>query len=318
MASIGVIDSISLGLTVVRRHPLMMVLPVAVDLLLWLAPPLSVEPLATRIAGVVTQTAASTGNAESVQGVADLLQGWGKASNLLSLLAGVVVGIPSLLAGGMPDGFWRPFASVQISSASIAFVLCVVLAAGGLAIAAVYLTGMGLAVQGQTLALSEVARKAWRNAGRLLALMAGIVVVVLLVGIPVSLVVALVMLLSPTVAGMIASLVGLMAFWATIWAFFYLFFLVEAMVLQEVDLRRSVLNSVAVVRSNFWSALGLIVLLNVLAAGFGVIWRWMAEAHPAGTVLAMIGNTFVGSGLAAASFVFYRGRYEALLSRVSA
>ncbi len=313
----GVIDSISEGLAIVRRRPLLMAIPVLVDLFLWLAPTVSISPLTEQVADTIATMGAGAENAESVQAASDLLVSMGRDSNLLALLANSVVGIPSFLASGIPEGLWRPFAGVEVDSARAAVALALILALAGLAVGAGYLTAVAVAVQGQRPTLPEALRRAGRNTVRLLSAVLALVALLVLLGVPLSLFMSLLMLISPTLASLVTTLVGLLAVWAGLWALFYLFFVVDAMVLQEIGLQRSILNSVMVVRTNFWSVLGLIILLNVLAAGFTVVWHWVASMLPLGALVAVAGNTFVGSGLVAASLVFYRGRYEALLAKVS-
>ncbi|NPV08177.1 MAG: hypothetical protein HPY83_09485 [Anaerolineae bacterium] len=315
----GVIDSISEGLAVVRRRPVIMLVPVLVDLFLWLSPQLSVEPLATRLAGTLARsvTAGGVQPSESAEVITQALLSLGQEANLLGLLASSVVGIPSLLGGGIPDGMWRPAGSIEVSQLPVALSLVVALGLVGLLIAAVYLTAVAAAVQGHKLGAPLVARKAWANGRRLVLAALALVAIAIGVAVPVSLLVSLMSLISPTVAALALSLLGILAVWVGLWMLFYLFFVVDAMVLQEIGLQRAVLNSIIVVRSSFWSALGLIVLLNVLAAGFSIVWRWVAVSVPLGPALAMGGNTFIGSGLVAASFVFYRDRYEALMARVA-
>lgn len=313
----GVIDSISEGLNVVRRRPLIMVIPVLVDVLLWLAPRFSIQPLAARVVVAMTQAAGGSESAESVEAVGQLLSSMGQESNLLALLANSVVGIPSFLAAGLPDGLWQPFPGIEVSSVAAAGLLAFVFGLIGLGVAALYLTAVAAAVQGQRLSVPELLSKATRNSMRLISAVLALIAVLIVLGVPISLFLSFLAMISPTIGGLVASLASLIGIWAVLWALFYLFFVVDAMILQEINLQRSIVNSVMVVRSSFWSALGLIILLNVLAAGFAVVWHWVATALPLGTLVAVAGNTFVGSGLVAASFIFYRGRYEALLAKIS-
>lgn len=313
----GVIDSISEGLAVVRRHPLLMAVPVLMDLVLWLSPSISIRPLMAQAAAAMIQAAAGTESAESVQTASDLLVSIGQDSNLLSLLANGIVGIPSFLAAGVPEGLWRPFGAVEVGSVPAAIGLAILLSLLGLVVGAAYLTVVAASVRGQLPPPAELLRRARRNAVRLTKAALALLALLVVVGVPLILLTSLLTLVSPTLAGLATTFVGLLAVWAGLWALFYLFFVIDAMVLQEINLQRAILNSVMVVRANFWSVLGLIILLNVLAAGFTLVWSWVAAAFPLGIVLAVAGNTFVGSGLVAASFVFYGRRYEVLLAKVS-
>ena len=53
-----------------------------------------------------------------------------------------------------------------------------------------------------------------------------------------------------------------------------------------------------------------IVLVNVLQTGLMYIWRLLATSS-VGTLAGILGNAYVGTGLAMASFLFYLDRYVA-------
>jgi hypothetical protein len=54
----------------------------------------------------------------------------------------------------------------------------------------------------------------------------------------------------------------------------------------------------------------LMLLIGLIGAGFSIIWR-MLSTSSWGTLLAIVGNAYIGSGLVATSFAFYRDRYVA-------
>ena len=74
---------------------------------------------------------------------------------------------------------------------------------------------------------------------------------------------------------------------------------------------RAALNSIRVVSSSFWSSLGFIIITWVIMSGMGLIWGSLARA-PAGQAVAILGNGYIESGLAAASMLFYRNRIARL------
>jgi len=313
----GVIDSLSEGLALVRRRPLAMAIPVAMDLAIWLAPQLSVQPLAEKLAASIQASAGfSSQTAEQVQAVSEFLLSTGRSANLVGLLSSGVVGVPSVLAGGMPDGAANLGGAVLVSSPFVAVVGAAAFAALGLLVASVYLTGIASLVRGDKLQASRIARSAVRVWGKLLLLTVALMLLVLAVSVPVTLSVTLLSFVSPAVATFLASMLSLFGLWIGIWVLFYLFFVVDAMVLQDVGLQRAVVNSIVVVRSSFWSAVAFIILLNVIAAGLSIVWQRLAGSATVGLVAAIAGNAFIGTGLAAASLVFYRDRYEAWRKRV--
>jgi len=314
----GVVDSISAGLDLVRRRPLIMAIPLVLDLCLWVAPQLSVEPVITSFAlhvlavpGMVDQE-----TYQAAEGVRRFLLEVGKDTNLLSLLASGIYGVPTVLAAGVPEGMSNLGGVVVVNSSVAALLLTVLLALLGVGVAAVYLTGVSSAVREERLSLGAIVSRSGRNYVRLLVLGIAMVCLSMAVGIPVTLFLALISLVSPAASAFLASVFGLIVLWLILWVLFYLFFVVDALVLDEVGLRRAIISSIIVVRSGFWSAIGFIVLLNVLAAGLSIVWRWMA-ATPLGLVAGMVANAFVGTGLAAASFIFYRNRLQAWRDRVA-
>ena len=101
-----------------------------------------------------------------------------------------------------------------------------------------------------------------------------------------------------------------------LWIGFYLFFVIDAIVISDVGPIRAIWNSINVVRRNLWSALGLVILINIIAMGLPYLWRALT-ATPWGTALGILGNAYVGSGLVAASLIFYRDRYRAWVEEKS-
>ncbi|MBV7339294.1 hypothetical protein KFU94_65970 [Chloroflexi bacterium TSY] len=67
-------------------------------------------------------------------------------------------------------------------------------------------------------------------------------------------------------------------------------------------------RSYALVRSSFWSTFGFFLLTTVIGGGFSLILRSVAISAPWGTVMAIVGNAYIGTGLAVALLVFYRTR----------
>jgi hypothetical protein len=89
----------------------------------------------------------------------------------------------------------------------------------------------------------------------------------------------------------------------------FLVFLLAAMAIFVDDARpiAAIGLSLRVLKRSFWSSLGLLVLSATILMGFPVVWR-VFMGHPLGMVVAIVGNAYVGTGLAAATMVFYRDR----------
>ena len=121
---------------------------------------------------------------------------------------------------------------------------------------------------------------------------------------PVALVASLFSLISP-----FFSLLPVMLFLGTMWViFFYFYFVVAALVLDNLPVHRAMMQSFVVVRNNFWTTLGFVVLTNLILEGFTYITASLAGMAPVGTLAAIVLHAYIGSGLAMALLVFYRTR----------
>jgi hypothetical protein len=92
-----------------------------------------------------------------------------------------------------------------------------------------------------------------------------------------------------------------------------MFFAVEALLLSDVGPVQAIRLSMAVIASNFWAAILFIGLTFLITLGLPIAWQAVA-AYPAGMAVGIIGNAYVGTGVAAAGFLFYQDRLEHLKS----
>ena len=98
---VGVIESLTTGFETVASHIGLILLPVALDLFLWLGPHLSINPLMKRlIANTVLSTDPAT--AQSQQAMVEIFQLIGEQANVFSFLSTAPVGVPSLMAAQGP------------------------------------------------------------------------------------------------------------------------------------------------------------------------------------------------------------------------
>ena len=123
-----------------------------------------------------------------------------------------------------------------------------------------------------------------------------------------SLALSFVLLLAPSLATPLASLGLLLGGWLLIWFYLILYFVVAALAWDGASLRQAVWYSANVVGRNFWSTLGLIVLIMVILGGFQFIWQRLAQMSPWLVVVCIAGNSFLLAGLTAARLVFYQDR----------
>jgi hypothetical protein len=306
---LGVIDSVSAGFAVVSRNPWLIALPILLDVGLWLGPKLSIRGLLAPLLSAMSATAAASPEYQQASELSrQLLEQTAERLNLLSLLANGLLGIPSLIAGQGPDlsaFVWGSGPVVDVRGLAEALGLAVLLILAGLLIGGIYVGFIGQKVRGEP--APRFLRRAGRTWLRLVGLSGGLFMAGIAIALPLALLLALLSLFAPGAAAFGASLLLLLGVWVAVWLSLALFFAVPAIILDEVGVSAAIWRSVNIVGRNFWSTIGLILLGFFLNTGFSVIWQRLS-ATLWGLVVSIIGNAYIGSGLVAATLVFYGDR----------
>ncbi|MGB5932972.1 MAG: hypothetical protein WBH57_07890 [Anaerolineae bacterium] len=294
----GVIDTLSLGFSAITQQLWVLAIPVALDLYLWLGPRLSPIPLIQRASLYLP----STGLAIQLQ---ELLAGF----NLFSLLASAILAVPSLMAGATTvSPLGQMVIEIDDGLPFMGWVLA--LLPLGLLVGCLYLGLIAQKVREKP--YRSLLHRIWGYWLRVILLLLIFIGGAILLGLPLAMGFTLVSLLSESLAPILSTLLLALL----VWIWFYLFFAIDAIVISDAGPLSAIWNSINVVRRNFWSSLGLIILINVIGMGLSLVWRALG-ANPWGLALGIVGNAYVGSGLAAASLIFYRDRYTNWLEETS-
>ena len=131
------------------------------------------------------------------------------------------------------------------------------------------------------------------------------------ISIPVGIVFAVISLISAGIATALLSAMGALAQVFGILVLIYLFFWIDAIVVSDAGPMRAAVNSARVVASNFWSSVFFMALIEVITLGTFEIWSQIVGT-PLGTIVAIIGNAYIATGLAAAAMLFYQTRVSRL------
>jgi len=300
---LGVIDSLSAGLNFVVGRLWIVLIPVLLDFWYWLGPRLSVAPLVRQVEAFVA-TAAQQSNVVtplSIEEMQQVLEGLSQHFNLFSLLSAGLLGMPSLM-GSASAGIGGV---IEVHSWLVLLGLVPLLTLVGFAIGCLYLTLIANGLRAESPPPMAILRQTGLTWLRVLGLALILLFIAIAIGVPFAFLVSLVALLSPGVAMFLFALF----YMSTVWIALYLYFVVDAIVINEVGPLRAIWYSANVVARNFWSALGLILLIMLLSAGLSFVWAGLGRIHPLGTVIGIAGHAFIGTGLVAASLIFYRDRY---------
>jgi hypothetical protein len=311
----GVIETLSAGYAAVNRQPWVLLLPVLLNVFLWLGPRVSYSPLVDPVVTDATEwTRQVAFGPRRVVRNPEVISQLDQTRQLVITHTDDVNGLSALT--------WGPLALPNISSLPSngsdepAFVtawpdgliLLGACAALGLLLGGWFYGGLAVASTGA----KGGAVTAGRNVPRAVLDVLGLVVILLgagvVLGLPVLLLIGFTALVSPPVAvlGSIMLAVG------ALFAIVHLFFAVDAIFVSNAGPLSAIQRSVVVVRRHLWQSVALILLTWLILAGMDRVWDVLASSvqTPYGVVLGILGNAYVASGLIAAGMIFYTQRSE--------
>lgn len=306
---LSVIDSLSAGFRFLGWRLELLLIPVALDLLLWLAPQFSVVTLAEDAARWYRELGAVKGMpADAVlltQQVAESIEQFGGSFNLLSaLVSTTLLHMPSLLITGSQSS---PLPPIELTTPIEAFVFWVVFSLLGLLIGVVYLDllarrlpiGGMAAVRGGVLAGRAIVQ--WLQ---VIAFVLLVALLLLAVYLPLSMVLSIVTLVSPGLGSLLALGSGALA----LIIFFYLYFATAGIVMDNLSAPGAIKQSCLLVRTHFFATLGFFALSTLIGLGISLLLTRLASYALWTVTPAILLNAYIGTGLAMALLIFYRTR----------
>jgi hypothetical protein len=329
---LSIIHSLSSGFDAITKRIWLIFIPALLDLYLWMGPRLSIYPLVKRALSLVALP--SNVSPEELLALAEtkgLLEQASQSFNAFSFLVirklsmpslispnpwlgslGITLNISSLVTFQAPEaGFLsRPLPVIEVRSEFVLMGLYILLSLAGMLIGCSYLGLIAQEVRDNQMNVARVLQRVWIWWARVALIALLLFVGLLMLSVPLLVLVALVSVLSRNLAQLIGNFFIISSLWVGIWLYIYLFFFVNALILNDTGILRALWDSFNVVRRNFWSTVGLMLLMGLIGAGFSIIWR-ILSTNSWGTLLAIVGNAYIGSGLAAASLTFYRDKYVA-------
>jgi len=329
---LSIIHSLSGGFDTITKRIWLICIPVFLDLYLWMGPRLSIYSLVKRALSLVgSPSGASPEELLVLKETGELLEQASQSFNAFSFLIirklgmpslispnpwletlGITLNISSLVTFQAPEASFlsRPLPVIEVGSESVFLGLYILLSLVGMLIGCSYLGLIAQEVRDDQVNVAYVLQRVWIWWARVALIALLFFMGFLTLGVPLLATVALLSVLSRNLAQLVGNFIIVSSIWVGIWLYIYLFFLVNGLILNDTGILRAIWNSFNVVRRNFWSTIGLMLLIGLIGAGFSIIWR-MLSTSLWGTLLAIVGNAYIGSSLAAASFTFYRDRFVA-------
>jgi hypothetical protein len=291
----GVIETIGNAFALLNKRPFLLVVPMILDLFLWLGYRLSVEPLTD--AFIRWSGSSASSDDASVHN----LQKLGSTFNLFDILA---IPTPSLVTGVGSDlvsnGATRAVATLPWWTLPP---LIIVLAVVGLAVGVSYLTLLSGLVRERQLSIPNLVRASAINTVNTIGFILLVVGVAFLLLFPIMLLSGILLAFGIS----IIPLTSVLLFLGYIWAYVLLYFAQDAVVVSNAGPARAIYLSYNVVRTHFWPCIGLIVVSIVIQIGTPLALNvFMRSAF--GVPLAFLIRAYVLTGLAVAALLFYRDR----------
>ena len=303
---IGIIQSLAAGFDLVTRYPGLMLLPVLLDVFLWLGPHLSAYPLFRAYLDFLQspemQAMLASNSPAQLEQLQKLLDQSGQMFNLFWWLSPTLLGVPGLMVGvpanKLPNGI--P-ATWQVSNVLVYLVLFVVLSIAGLALSAIYWAMLASRVRGERLGLQRIAALWWGLCQVTLL----VIVAALTVGLPTFLAALVAALFSVVAAQIVLMLGGSLL----VWLGFYLAFILHGIALRDWRVIQSARASILLMRTQFPPTMGLVILAVAIYIGMGYVWNipasdsWLRAAG-------ILGNAFTATGVLAATALYYMNRTQ--------
>ncbi|MGE5641833.1 MAG: hypothetical protein ACM3Y8_02375 [Byssovorax cruenta] len=301
----GVLGSLKAGFNVVSSNVLLILMPLAIDMFLWLGPRLSVSkvlgPLYTLLFEQAKRGLTTPEDVQRLAAFQDLFAEGLKRFNLLSLIARLQtfpVGVSSLLARTMPvDSPIGGDKIIQIPS------LLAVLGAMFLLVIAGWVVG-GLYfgwVSNTVLAGSAARISPWDAVLQTLILSVVWFLALVILSIPVALLLTVLTFISPALASGALFVMLLLSFWLIV----PLFFTPHGIFVRGQNAFRSILTSFKMARFTLPTSGMFVFNTFILSTGLNYLWS-VPKSSSWMTLVGISGHAFITTALLAASFVYYR------------
>lgn len=295
----GIINSIKAGFDMIASHITAILLPLMLNLFLWLGPRLRMNALFDSIKSEVIAIWKAGGvPVEDIQRILSWYETTIPSINLFWLLRTLPIGISSLLFPQQTAS--TPLGSpliLQVSAVSLVGWIFILNLLGWIGGGLYFRSVAWLAIQDKNNPPIRISRVIVQTV--LTSIFWSILSVMILV--PVFLVLAVVLQFSPFIANLLVLFLSLVSMWVVV----PLFFWPHGIFLRRQNFATAIFSSVQMTRFTLPTSSMFVLTIFLLSVGLNFLWSippqdsWM-------TLVGIFGHSFVTTALLAASFVYYR------------
>lgn len=321
----GVNETVASGLSLPLGRPWLLIIPIMLDLLLWLGIQIPISRLTSPLVELLIDQGGENGEL-----AADQLTLVGETSRLNDLLAAM---IPSVFSGlsqdnlfnvvtnvfapGLTNGVdrrelpsvWANIGQNLADPGSIISILglgLVFLVVASL-VAVSWRVPLAMAITRQHMSAGALVTYTFRSWVRFIGFIALVVVAASVLVIPLVLVAGILLLLGLNLAALVTLFLVMAASLVAIYARFVL----ESIIIDDIGPIRALKRSAMVTQAFFGPMVRFSIASVLLATGALRLWDVMVSSPP-GLPVAILANSFLGTGLAIASMMFYYDRNRLL------
>jgi hypothetical protein len=308
---VGVIESLTQGFETAAGHLLLLLLPLVLDLAIWVGPRVSFRPAVDTLVNAYVDIWEPV----SVTLTGDYQQLWREQVALLREFAETrpiqflpVWGIPTLLSGReasrLPFDFVPP--TWQITDLPAMLGARLALLTVGLVLGGLYITLIAQRIRGGEGGLKQLVLRLPGIFAQLAAFIILAPILLLVLFLPfVLLSIPLAFVFQP-LAGMVQWIGALVVLWIGLFGIFT----IHGMLINDRNLPGAVLDSVRVVQWNMPATMFLFLLVIILDMALKVYVWSLPETSTWWVLLGIGGRAFIITGLIAATFIFFKDRYR--------
>lgn len=313
----GIIGSLRSGFDATATHVTVIFMPLALDLLLWLGPRLSVDRMAQPFLKEMNTLLAASGGMkpDDIRNTLDLYGQFFQAFNLLGILRTFPIGISSLMSGIMPTQTpWGTPKVLEIGSLLQLMGLSLLLTFAGWVFGGLYFRWVA------ALATPGVAEDDHTPTGRavLQTVLYAVIwsVVSIVVGMPVAVLLYVLFMINSLLGEGVLLLLGFLSMWLVV----PIFFSPHGIFVRKQNALTSILSGFHLTRFTLPTSSLFVLTIFLLGVGLNVLWS--KPANDSWLVLVGIfGHAFITTALLASSFVYYHNMsawLQVALSRLRA
>ena len=300
----NLITALRAGFDAVASQVLVILIPVGLDLLMWLGPHLQVKTIIDKFLNALVASAqlSTNPNGDLFTTGVDAVHTAAAQYNLLSLLRTIPVGIPSLMASRLPIQTPKGIPiMLEIPNVIIAIAVAIGLILAGLVAGSLYYSMVTQIVMQGKLELKKVLQDWTWGSFQVISLAAAFLILFLAISIPSSCVISVITLFGLPLGQFALFLyIGVL-----LWLAFPLLFSAHGIFINHNNALTSVKRSMVMTRMTLPTTTLFIFVILVVGEGLNLLCSVPPETSWL-TLLGVGGHAFISSSLLASSIYYYK------------